>query len=298
MTFLPQRSLYLRNHKIYTEDIKRETDFLPSRGHRRKLLLILLRLLLYLFLWFPEIIKETNENIELLIIIIICTAIIMKIFCKLLRKEFLCQKFAINILSELKLTTRAPTIDLKPVNRTMEKIRHKNCLTQIHQETLRHVSPWVQVKVQSDIDVRVRVCNVHQYPDGNVFIAELHGPFKSNCAANMTVHTSSSGQLIDVVVKELKKDSNFHCELIVPVKASLCLHTQQDAMVENLFGKELTVKASRVIDVTDVRSDDINLETFNGDINCRGIFLANEAVLQATGLGVNSVFRNCALPNH
>lgn len=161
----------------------------------------------------------------------------------------------------------------------------------VHQETLCYVNPFARVLIESDIPVRVRTCDVHDYPNGNVFIAELHGIPVGNCPATMKVQISSDEKLVQVNIRKVHTnwdEGNFHCELIIPLRASLFMSPVESATVENLLSENITIKAARFIRVKDVHAEHVVMTTLMDDIYCDGTFLSNESYLRAHKNGVSN----------
>lgn len=215
-----------------------------------------------------------------------------------MRGNFLCHQLS-TITTETLLPTllTAKTLDTIIARTKKTNVTKKQsgkvmaeCIKQVHQETLRYVNPLAQIKVLSDIEVQVKTCNVHDYPEGNVFIAELHGGPVRNCPVTMKVQVSPDDKLVEVKVSKVTNncdDGGFQCELVIPIRASLQLHTLNSASAENLLAQALIIQASRFINVRNIRAEHIALTTYMGDIHCDGTFLANVANLRTNGSGVS-----------
>ncbi|KAI9583488.1 uncharacterized protein LOC119636055 [Glossina fuscipes] len=158
-------------------------------------------------------------------------------------------------------------------------------MNQIHQETLRFVDPQAHIIVLSDIFTKIRSADVHAFPDGNAFISELHGGPVKNCTASMDVKISDDEKQVEVIIKKLAPESDFHCELAVPVRAQVTVNSQHGASVKNIFGRAVRVKAKRFINVRDVRAEFIHLESEGENISCLGLLLGKETVIETKGNG-------------
>ncbi|XP_061394197.1 protein FAM185A [Musca vetustissima] len=156
----------------------------------------------------------------------------------------------------------------------------------VHQETLRYLSPTCNVKVISDIFLKVRSADVHEYPNGDVFIAQLHGGPAKNCPASMEVNVSDDENNVEVVVKKLKDDTgDFFCELEVPVKASLEATSNSGANISKIFGDFLKLKAENYISVSDVKAEEISVESVNGNVFSRGLLLGKRTKIVTNNNG-------------
>ncbi|XP_065367599.1 uncharacterized protein LOC135960283 [Calliphora vicina] len=158
-------------------------------------------------------------------------------------------------------------------------------MNQVHQETLRYINPHACIKINSDIFVKVYSADPHKYPNGDALIAELRGGPVKNCTASMQVKVSDDEHNVEIVLKKLTEDTDFLCELAVPIKAALNINSQHDVIVMNTFGDELKVKAAKFIKTKNVRAETIELLSSEGDIKCEGILLGKETTVEAQNKG-------------
>lgn len=169
-------------------------------------------------------------------------------------------------------------------------------MKQVHQETLRYISPHATIKIDSDIYLKVTSADPHKYPNGDALIAELRGGPVKNSTASMVVQVSDDESQVKIVLRKLSENTDFHCELAVPIKASLDIDTRYAAIVMNTFGDDLKVKAVKFINTKNVRSENIKLLCSEGDINCQGILLGKETYVETQNKGV-SVIKNLEKKN-
>uniref|UniRef100_A0A1A9W9P8 Adhesin domain-containing protein n=1 Tax=Glossina brevipalpis TaxID=37001 RepID=A0A1A9W9P8_9MUSC len=158
-------------------------------------------------------------------------------------------------------------------------------MNQIHQETLRFIDPQAHIIVLSDIYTKIRSADVHAFPDGNAFISELHGGPLRNCTASMDVKISDDEKQVEVVIKKIAPESDFHCELAVPIRAAVTVDSRHGASVKNIFGRAVRVKANKFINVRDVRAEFIHLESEGENISCLGLLLGKETLIETNGKG-------------
>lgn len=160
-------------------------------------------------------------------------------------------------------------------------------MKQVHQETLRYINPHAKIKIDSDIYVKVSSADPHKYPNGDALIAELRGGPVKNCTASMEVKISDDERDVEIVLRKLKETTDFHCELAVPIKASLNIDSRYAASVKNTFGDELIVKTVKFLNCTNVRAERIELKTSVGNISCQGILLGKETKVETQNKGVS-----------
>lgn len=175
-----------------------------------------------------------------------------------------------------------------PTKKAPSKTKTAAAMKFVHEETLRYLSPSCNVKVISDIFIKVRSADVHEYPSGDVFIAQLHGGPAKNCPATMNVTVSDDENSVEVLVKRLKEDTgDFHCELEVPVKASVEVTSNSGANISKIFGDFLKLKAENYITVSDVKAEDISVESINGNVFSRGLLLGKRTKIVTNNKGVS-----------
>ena len=161
-------------------------------------------------------------------------------------------------------------------------------MKQVHQETLRYVSPYANIKIDSDIYVKVNSIDPHKYPNGDALIVELHGGPVKNCTASMEVKVSGDNdENVEVFFKKLAEPTDFHCELAIPIKAALNVTSRHAAIVHNIFGNELKVKATKFINTKNIKAESIELLSSEGDINCQGILLGKQTIVKTQTKGVS-----------
>ncbi|KAM7341901.1 protein FAM185A [Cochliomyia hominivorax] len=158
-------------------------------------------------------------------------------------------------------------------------------MKQIHQETLRYINPHAKIKINSDIYVKVSSADPHRYPSGDALIAELHGGPAKNCTASMDVNVSDDECNVEIVLKKLNETTDFHCEIAVPIKASLNINSRYAASVKDTFGDELKVKAVKFLNCKNVRAERIELLSTQGNISCQGILLGKETKVETQNKG-------------
>ncbi|KAI8128745.1 hypothetical protein FF38_09972 [Lucilia cuprina] len=158
-------------------------------------------------------------------------------------------------------------------------------MKQVHQETLRYINPHAYIKVISDIYVKVSTVDPHKYPNGDALIAELHGGPVKNCTASMQVKVADDERNVEIILKKLTNETDFHCELAVPIKAALNINSKHGATVKNTFGDELIIKAEKFINTTNVRAENIELLSAEGDISCKKILLGKVTTVEAKNKG-------------
>lgn len=164
----------------------------------------------------------------------------------------------------------------------------KTTMKRVHQETLRYVSPTSMVKVISDTFIKVRTADVHDHPGGDVFIAQLHGGPSKNCPASLHVNVSSDESTVEVVVKKLTDSpTDFHCELAIPIRASLEITTKSGATVSNIYGNILKLKATNYVGVSDIKAETIEVESINGNIVGHGLLLGKTTKVETKNNGVS-----------
>lgn len=169
-------------------------------------------------------------------------------------------------------------------------------MKQVHQETLRYVNPYANINIDSDIYVKVVSIDPHKYPNGDALIVELHGGPVKNCTASMEVKVSGDNdENVEVNLKKLTEPTDFHCELAIPIKAALNITSRHAALVHNMFGNELKIKATKSINTSNIRAENIELISSGGDINCQGILLGKETVVQTENKGVSYEFLSISI---
>ncbi|XP_075169097.1 uncharacterized protein LOC142241243 [Haematobia irritans] len=160
-------------------------------------------------------------------------------------------------------------------------------MKQVHQETLKYLNPSCMVKIISDTFVKVRSADVHDYPGGDVFIAQLHGGPAKNCPATMDIKVSDDEKNVEVFVKKIADNNtdDFHCEFAVPIKASLDISSKSGANVSHIYGDIVKVKAQKFIAVSDVKAEIIDVESVEGNILNNGLLLGKNTKLQTKNKG-------------
>ncbi|XP_037948784.1 uncharacterized protein LOC119680165 [Teleopsis dalmanni] len=162
---------------------------------------------------------------------------------------------------------------------------NKPTMKQVHEELLLHIDPQPKINICADIQVIVRVADVHAYPNGDVFIAELHGGHVKNCGSAMNIKVSEDEKEVDVKLTKLTEDTDFHCELMVPVRSSLNIKSKANCILSNLHSDDICVDAEKNIKTTDIRATNITFNSKNGDVNCAGLLLGNETNIATEGNG-------------
>ncbi|XP_067631779.1 protein FAM185A [Eurosta solidaginis] len=144
---------------------------------------------------------------------------------------------------------------------------------QVHQETFRYISPFPRINIRSDIYLRIKAADVHEYPDANVLIAELHGGHVRNCPVALQVNVSEDERLINIDINKISNAPDFHCNLEIPIRSDLHVEAQDSVTVSNILSSEVKVKANKNIDIKEVRADSVTLESAEGNIRCKGMLL-------------------------
>uniref|UniRef100_A0A1I8Q8P5 Adhesin domain-containing protein n=1 Tax=Stomoxys calcitrans TaxID=35570 RepID=A0A1I8Q8P5_STOCA len=159
-------------------------------------------------------------------------------------------------------------------------------MKQVHQESLKYLNPNCMVKVISDTFVKVRSADVHDYPNGDVFIAQLRGGPAKNCPASMDIRVSDDESSVEVIVKKLTENTmDFHCELAVPIKASLEICSKSGVNVSKIYGDILKLRAEKYIAVAEVKSEIIDVASVDGNIVCLGLLLGKKTKVETKNNG-------------
>jgi len=156
----------------------------------------------------------------------------------------------------------------------------------IHQEIMRFVTPFSRISIHTDLFVKIRPVDVFEYPSGDAFIAELHGDIVKNCTASMNVAVSEDEKEVNVSLKKLDPNSTFHCEIEVPIRADLFIHSKNAVNIFNIQSENVYVDALKGISGKDIRSENINLYSENGSIHIKGLLLGKTTYVETKSSGV------------
>lgn len=157
---------------------------------------------------------------------------------------------------------------------------------QVHQETKRYIYPFARINIRSDICLQVKAADVHEYPDANVLIAELHGGHVRNCPVHMNVDVSEDERLVNIMINKTVNTSDFHCNLEIPIRSDLHIEANDSVTVRNIFSSEITVRAQKDIETKEIRADNVTLDSTGGNISCKGMLLGKVTVVETKELGV------------
>lgn len=160
-------------------------------------------------------------------------------------------------------------------------------MKQVHKEQLRFVDRNAKITIRSDISMKISAADVHQYPDGNALLAELHGDAVKNCTADMKINVDENEHNVEIVCKKLSDDSDFCCVLAVPIQADLTIESKDSVSVQNMYSQLLNVRAQKNIKTKDIKCSEISLISENGDITCNGMLLAETTSIEIKGGGVS-----------
>ncbi|XP_022223676.2 uncharacterized protein LOC111074961 [Drosophila obscura] len=151
----------------------------------------------------------------------------------------------------------------------------------VHEEIFRYVNPFARINVVSDLIVRVKCADVHQYTSGNVFIAQLHGYKPKNTKVTLDVNISDDEKIVNVEVKKTaEKPSRFECHLQIPVRSDVFIVGGANVSVEGIQSECLQVKAEGAIVTKNVRATNISLYSENGNITCEGTLLGKSTEIE------------------
>lgn len=156
---------------------------------------------------------------------------------------------------------------------------------QVHQETKRYIYPFARINIRSDICLQVKAADVHEYPDANVLIAELHGGHVRNCPVHMNVDVSEDERLVNIMINKTVNTSDFHCNLEIPIRSDLHIEANDSVTVRNIFSSEITVRAQKDIETKEIRADNVTLDSTGGNISCKGMLLGKVTVVETKELG-------------
>lgn len=159
---------------------------------------------------------------------------------------------------------------------------------QVHQETLRVINPLANIKILTDINIKLRSADVIEYPNADTLVAELHGGQVKNCTANLQVNVSDDEKDVEIKICKLAEKSDFHCELAVPLRADLQIEAKQNVNISNMYGGEVNVKAAGNIIAKDMKVTKICLKSEGGDVQCKGLILGQQTEITTTENGVGS----------
>ncbi|XP_011188622.1 protein FAM185A [Zeugodacus cucurbitae] len=156
---------------------------------------------------------------------------------------------------------------------------------QVHQETMRYIYPFARINIRTDIYLKVKAADVHEYPDANVLIAELHGGHARNCPVNMHVDVSEDERLVNIVINKDANALDFHCNLEIPIRSDLHIEANDSVTVRNIFSSEINVRAQKNIETKEIRADNLTLDSAGGNISCKGMLLGRVTVVETKDLG-------------
>ncbi|XP_054739247.1 uncharacterized protein LOC129245231 [Anastrepha obliqua] len=156
---------------------------------------------------------------------------------------------------------------------------------QVHQETMRYIYPFPRINIHSDIYLRVKAADVHEYPDANVLIAELHGGHTRNCPVIMKIDVSEDERRVNIVINKVADATDFHCNLEVPIRSDLYVETNDSVKVQNILSSEVTVRAQKHIETKEVRADNVTLDSNGGNITCKGMLLGRVTQVETKEMG-------------
>ncbi|XP_011214334.2 protein FAM185A [Bactrocera dorsalis] len=156
---------------------------------------------------------------------------------------------------------------------------------QVHQETMRYIYPFARINIRSDIYLQVKAADVHEYPDANVLIAELHGGHARNCPVNMHVDVSEDERLVNIAINKTANALDFHCNMEIPIRADLHIEALDSVTVRNIFSSEITVRAQKNIETKELRAENITLDSAGGNISCKGMLLGKVTTVETKELG-------------
>lgn len=139
--------------------------------------------------------------------------------------------------------------------------------------------------------IKVATVDPHEYPNGNAFIAELHGGPDKNTTSSMKVNVSDDEENVEVILEKLEPTSKYHCELFIPVTASVHVQGQDAVSVKNIFGSELVVYAKRFINIKEVRANKIVLQSEEDNISCMGLLLGEKTCVETKKNGASNNFQ-------
>ncbi|XP_055838639.1 uncharacterized protein LOC129906763 [Episyrphus balteatus] len=167
-----------------------------------------------------------------------------------------------------------------PILTKLARNFHKIALTQpnILNQQVEKVDPYSKIKINSQINVKIRPYNVLECQDSNLLRATIRSavdgkPSKAqldvkikNKNVEITSKTTSTGKEAEELV----------CLLEVPIRADLLIDTESEVSIADMYCEELNVISNKNIDTKNVRSTTVDLFSKNGNINCNGLLLGQK----------------------
>lgn len=163
------------------------------------------------------------------------------------------------------------------------------------------VYPFANIKITSNYHLNIKPYDVHDCPNGNLLRISLQ-PKDPNASTttdkitefianfDATVQIDDQNVAIDTVddlgtqVTADELANAVACLIEVPVKANLKVSSKRDISIQNMYSDDINVQ-SKDGDVTtkNIHSTNLSLTTENGNIRCDGTTLAHKMDVRCHG---------------
>ncbi|XP_049288341.1 uncharacterized protein LOC125766424 [Anopheles funestus] len=140
------------------------------------------------------------------------------------------------------------------------------------------VNPYAKIRINCAYDLKIVPYDLLDCPDSNILKATVkHDSNVDNFAVEISDKI--------VTITSDPNTGGTECILEVPIKADLQIHNNGTTSIANLYSDDIEIVGTGDIETRSLRSTNITLNSATGNIACKGITLAENVTVTASGKG-------------